>query len=269
MTTGEKIYECRKKAGMTQEELADRLGVSRQSVSKWEADAAFPETEKILALCKLFGISSDELLFGTEHAASEGDPKQASQENEEESDGRGVTWGVIRHEGSYRFEYISKRRALGLPLVHINFGLGVCRARGIIALGNFASGFISAGFFSAGFLSMGIFAVGLLALGNFVLGCLALGSIVAGVLALGGISVGVFAFGGIAIGNFAIGGLTVGRVALGDTAYGWLSVGISGANGTHTYLVPNALAELKEFVDENFGKGLARFIYRIARTLRN
>ena len=47
MTTGQRIYEARKKAGMTQEELADRLGVSRQAVSKWESDAAYPETDKI------------------------------------------------------------------------------------------------------------------------------------------------------------------------------------------------------------------------------
>ena len=66
MTTGQKIYECRKRAGMTQEELAGRLNVSRQAVSKWEADAAFPETEKILALCRLFSLSADELLFGNE-----------------------------------------------------------------------------------------------------------------------------------------------------------------------------------------------------------
>lgn len=265
MTTGEKIYECRKRAGMTQEELAERLGVSRQSVSKWEADAAFPETEKILVLCKLFNISADELLFGTEHSESE----ENAPQNIEESDGKGVTWGVIRHEGAYRFEYISRRRALGLPLVHVHFGLGMCRAHGIIALGNFSSGFISAGFFSAGFFSAGIFAVGLIAFGNFILGCLAFGSIVAGILAFGGISVGVFAFGAVAIGNFAFGGLAVGRVALGDAAYGWLSVGLSSANGTHAFLVPDSLAELKEFVDANFGKGLARFIYRIASILRN
>ncbi len=69
MTTGQKIYECRKRGGMTQEELADRLGVSRQAVSKWEQDAAFPETEKVLELCRLFHFSSDELLFGTPEEA--------------------------------------------------------------------------------------------------------------------------------------------------------------------------------------------------------
>ena len=69
MTTGDKIFGYRKKAGFTQEELADRLGVSRQAVSKWEQDAAFPETDKVLELCKLFSVSGDELLFGRENAS--------------------------------------------------------------------------------------------------------------------------------------------------------------------------------------------------------
>ena len=48
--------------GMTQEDLADQMGVSRQTVSKWEMDGAFPEMEKAIALSKLFNCSLDELL---------------------------------------------------------------------------------------------------------------------------------------------------------------------------------------------------------------
>ena len=62
MTTGQKIAMERKELNLTQEGLADRLGVSRQAVSRWEVDAAFPETEKLLALSKLFGCSIDYLL---------------------------------------------------------------------------------------------------------------------------------------------------------------------------------------------------------------
>lgn len=62
MTTGEKLGLLRKKKGITQEELAEVLGVSRQSVSRWERDAAFPETEKLIALSKLFECSIDLLL---------------------------------------------------------------------------------------------------------------------------------------------------------------------------------------------------------------
>jgi len=64
MTTGEKIAALRKKAGMTQEQLADILSVSRQSVSRWEMDAAFPETEKLIRLSTLLTCSIDYLLNG-------------------------------------------------------------------------------------------------------------------------------------------------------------------------------------------------------------
>jgi len=47
MTLGEKIYALRKERGITQEELADRLGVSRQAVSKWELGQGYPETVKL------------------------------------------------------------------------------------------------------------------------------------------------------------------------------------------------------------------------------
>ena len=62
MTTGQKITELRKKNNITQEQLADLLSVSRQSVSKWESDLAYPETEKLISLSKIFKCSVDYLL---------------------------------------------------------------------------------------------------------------------------------------------------------------------------------------------------------------
>lgn len=62
MTTGEKLALLRKKKGMTQEELSEALQVSRQSVSRWEMDAAFPETDKLIKISKLFECSIDFLL---------------------------------------------------------------------------------------------------------------------------------------------------------------------------------------------------------------
>lgn len=62
MTLGEKIYALRKKAGLSQLDLADRLGVSRQAVSKWETGEAAPELSKLAALAKEFGVSADYLL---------------------------------------------------------------------------------------------------------------------------------------------------------------------------------------------------------------
>lgn len=62
MTLHEKIYILRKKNGLSQEALAESLGVSRQSVSKWETGEATPEVNKLLSLSKLFGVTTDYLL---------------------------------------------------------------------------------------------------------------------------------------------------------------------------------------------------------------
>jgi len=62
MKLSEKIVELRKARGMTQEELAEICGVSRQSVSKWESDIALPEMEKLLLMGQIFQVSMDVLL---------------------------------------------------------------------------------------------------------------------------------------------------------------------------------------------------------------
>ncbi len=62
MTLGEKIQQLRKISGISQEQLAEQLGVSRQSVSKWELNDSVPEAGKLLAISELFSISLDELL---------------------------------------------------------------------------------------------------------------------------------------------------------------------------------------------------------------
>ena len=62
MTLGEKIVKQRKELNYTQEQLADILGVSRQSISKWESDITYPETEKLIELGKIFDCSMDYLL---------------------------------------------------------------------------------------------------------------------------------------------------------------------------------------------------------------
>ena len=62
MNLGEKIKECRKQAGFSQEQLAERLNVSRQAITKWETDAGLPDTENLKELSRIFGISIDYLL---------------------------------------------------------------------------------------------------------------------------------------------------------------------------------------------------------------
>ena len=62
MILADKIIELRKKSGWSQEELAEQLGVSRQAVSKWEGAQSIPDLERVLAMSRLFGVSTDYLL---------------------------------------------------------------------------------------------------------------------------------------------------------------------------------------------------------------
>lgn len=64
MSFSENLKTLRKMTEMSQEQLAEKLEVSRQAVSKWETEEAYPETEKILSICKMFNCSMDELMQG-------------------------------------------------------------------------------------------------------------------------------------------------------------------------------------------------------------
>lgn len=61
---GEKLFELRKSKNLSQEEVADKLNVTRQTVSKWETNQSTPDFDKIVPLCELFNISTEELLTG-------------------------------------------------------------------------------------------------------------------------------------------------------------------------------------------------------------
>ena len=64
MNIGERITELRKSKNLSQEELAEQLGVSRQSVSKWETGVSIPDTDKAVAMSRIFGVTADFLLTG-------------------------------------------------------------------------------------------------------------------------------------------------------------------------------------------------------------
>ena len=68
MNFGERLARARKEKNITQEQLAEMLGVSRQSVSKWESELGYPEAEKLIELSRRLGVSLDYLLRGEERA---------------------------------------------------------------------------------------------------------------------------------------------------------------------------------------------------------
>lgn len=62
MNLGGKIQQLRKQGNLSQEQLADKLGISRQSISKWESEQSIPEIDKIVQLSEIFGVTTDYLL---------------------------------------------------------------------------------------------------------------------------------------------------------------------------------------------------------------
>ena len=114
------------------------------------------------------------------------------------------------------YRWRSNTTLLEIPLVVVAIGpdpeAGTWRghARGIIAIGDFATGVIAIGGVARGGIAIGGVAIGLVTLGGCGLG----------VLALGGLALGYFAFGGLAIGYAAVGGLAVGYYAMGGAAFG-------------------------------------------------
>ena len=70
MGIGERILHLRKKMGISQEELADQIGVSRQAVSKWESGQSIPDIDKVIALSDFFNVTTDYILKGVESSSS-------------------------------------------------------------------------------------------------------------------------------------------------------------------------------------------------------
>ena len=103
MTIGERIAEERKKKGMTQEDMAGKLNLSRQAISKWESGSSFPDTENLLKLSLLFSVSVDYLLKGESVEEKKEEEERIAREKEEEERKKNSTankvWGWMKRFG--------------------------------------------------------------------------------------------------------------------------------------------------------------------------
>lgn len=88
----ERIYQFRRKSGFSQEQLAEKIGVSRQAISKWESGTSTLELEKLLALSECFGVTLDELVREGASHSSTGEVPQKSKET-------GASDGIERKVG--------------------------------------------------------------------------------------------------------------------------------------------------------------------------
>ena len=80
MDIGKRISDLRKKQGMTQEQLAEKLGTTRQAVSKWEADKSFPDIDYVVRMGDIFQVSMDYLLLGKENEVQRKEVQADSQD---------------------------------------------------------------------------------------------------------------------------------------------------------------------------------------------
>lgn len=220
MTLGHKLSKLRRENNYTQEQLADLLGVSRQAVSKWESDAAYPETDKLIRVSRLFDCSLDYLLkdeVETDRKTLPGDAVVLFRKRLRERKSEKTLWGMpLWHIG---------RNARGFVAIGLN-------ARGVIAVGLKAKGVISLGLLSIGLISFGTLSLGLLSIGMLALGILSAGCFSIGVLAAGAISLGVISLGSIAVGDFSVGALAIGKYfARGDHAQAMIALGDTKAVG--------------------------------------
>ena len=226
MTFGENLIRLRRQQGLSQEQLGMRIGVSRQTVSKWELNDTTPEMEKLIALADLFGLSLDELTGRVS-------PEVQTASVAADSPFRAV------YLPTQHFEYRSKRTLFGLPLVHICLGNGkLCTAKGILAIGNIALGVFALGGLSAGLFSIGGISLGLLfSLGGLSMGGLTLGGVSVGLFALGGFAMGGYAAGGCAVAaRIAAGGFAAAPVAIGDQTSGDIQIDVHAAHSSALWI---------------------------------
>ena len=91
--TANRLVELRKKNNLSQEELAEKLGVSRQAISKWERSEASPDTDNLIALAEIYGMSLDELIFGEKRGVADEEEKKEESDEQNHTDKDSVKIG--------------------------------------------------------------------------------------------------------------------------------------------------------------------------------
>ena len=257
MTLGEKIYSLRVKNGLSQEAFGEKLGVSRQSVSKWETDQSVPELDKIVMISELFTVTTDYLLKesvaelasgqwkGTTAAGGPGQWNGASTAAGGSGQWNGVSTAA---EGSGQWT-----KASGAEQASDVWGESSdteqdayeCRGRAVVKRGfsyeykskrswrgmplvhvNIGFGRSAKGVIAIGLAAKGIVAIGLAGLGVITLAPVGIGLLLsAGIVAIGGIALGDFAIGVVAIGAFCVGLFSMGALAVGQFSFGAIAIG--------------------------------------------
>ncbi|WP_411167836.1 helix-turn-helix domain-containing protein [Clostridium sp. MB05] len=256
MSLAEKLQLLRNNNRLSQEELAEKLGVSRQAISKWELGQSIPDLKKLIAIAELYNVTIDSLVKDSdEFDILQSNEISNTEEHEAEKVDDKKTQVVINinRRSSVEYEYKSKRILFGLPLVHINIGRGFKKAKGIISVGNISYGIISVGFISFGILSFGFLSIGLITFALLSIGLLlAVGVISLGTFSIGAIAIGVFSLGAVSIGKYAVGaGAIASDIAIGDYAKANIAIG-NKVEGVNTLPLDTSMEDIKNLIKQEY-----------------
>ena len=257
MTLGEKIYSLRVKNGLSQEAFGEKLGVSRQSVSKWETDQSVPELDKIVMISELFAVTTDYLLKESvaEPAFGQWKGTTAAEGSGQWNGASTAAGGPGQQNGASRAAGGSGQwtKASGAEQASDVWGESSyteqdayeCRGRAVVKRGfsyeykskrswrgmplvhvNIGFGRSAKGVIAIGLAAKGIVAIGLAGLGVITLAPVGIGLLLsAGIVAIGGIALGDFAIGVVAIGAFCVGLFSMGALAVGQFSFGAIAIG--------------------------------------------
>ncbi|MCI8987650.1 MAG: helix-turn-helix transcriptional regulator [Lachnospiraceae bacterium] len=257
MTLGEKIYSLRVKNGLSQEAFGEKLGVSRQSVSKWETDQSVPELDKIVMISELFTVTTDYLLKesaaepasgqwkGTTAAGGPGQWNGASTAAGGSGQWNGVStaaegfgqwtkasgaekasdlWGESSDTERDAYEYRGRavvKRGFSYEYKSKRSWRGMPLVHVNIGFGRSAKGVIAIGLAAKGIVAIGLAGLGVITLAPVGIGLL----LSAGIVAIGGIALGDFAIGVVAMGAFCVGIFSMGALAVGQFSFGAIAIG--------------------------------------------
>ena len=251
------LKTLRQGRGLSQEQLAEALGTSRQTISKWESGAALPDAINLLSLSDFFAVSTDTLLRGVtpepadrspdalpleEAASPELPPMEVSvspdappigdatspvspliddPSSEGEASTADSTAGAEENPAQTprRTSHLPGRGRLEYEYISQKKLFGMPLVHVHLGVGLYrAKGVFALGMISSGLVSAGLLSMGLLSFGLLSLGLLAFGGFVLGGAAFGGVAAGILAAAGISIGVFSIGGISLGVIAVGGIA---------------------------------------------------
>ena len=126
MTLGERLTNLRKQKNLSQEEVANQLGVSRQTISKWELDQSLPDFDKIMPICNLYEITSEELLTGIKNDIEKDTINSQEEKRKQEKRAKGLVIAIALYFVALVWMVVSVAAFMINPVLACGIFLLIC-----------------------------------------------------------------------------------------------------------------------------------------------